>query len=43
MVVHDMRNPTNQVEFMVTETLGLLKHLKIQIREKFDRILAIKN
>ena len=43
MVVHDMRNPTNQVEFMVTETLSLLKHLKIQIREKFDRILAIKN
>ena len=25
MVVHDMRNPTNQVEFMVTETLDLLK------------------
>ena len=25
MVVHDMRNPTNQVEFMVTETLDLIK------------------
>lgn len=30
MVVHDMRNPTNQVEYLVTETLKQLKDLKIQ-------------
>jgi hypothetical protein len=28
MVVHDMRNPTNQIEFLITQTLKLLKDIK---------------
>ena len=43
MVVHDMRNPTNQMEFMVTETLVLLKELKSQIKDKLNLILEVRN
>ena len=28
MVVHDMRNPTNQVDFLLKQTLLLLKEVK---------------
>ena len=31
MVVHDMRNPTNQIEFLVKQTLLLLKEFKKMI------------
>ena len=30
MVIHDLRNPTNQVDFLVNQTLGLLKDIKEQ-------------
>ena len=28
MVVHDLRNPTNQVDFLVSQTLNILKNIK---------------
>ena len=31
-----MRNPTNQVEFMVTETLVMLRDLKNKLFDKFE-------
>jgi hypothetical protein len=34
MVVHDMRNPTNQVKYLVSETLKQLKDLKVQLNYK---------
>jgi hypothetical protein len=43
MVVHDMRNPTNQMEFMVSETLFLLKELKSKIKDKLNLILEVRN
>ncbi len=28
MVVHDMRNPTNQIEFLISQTLRILKEIR---------------
>ena len=28
MVVHDMRNPTNQIEFLISQTLKILKEIR---------------
>ena len=32
MVVHDMRNPTNQIEFTLNESISQLKKLKSNMK-----------
>ncbi len=44
MVIHDLRNPTNQVDFLVNQTLGLLKDIKEQHNKNKEIFLNfIKN
>ena len=38
MVIHDLRNPTNQVEYLVNQSLGKLK----EIQQKYHQIKKLQ-